>query len=210
MNYLLAQTAEAAAEPGRLLGLTVDEWIQLLPVLATAAGSVIVAVYVAVQNHRKANRESKKVKVLSDTLEEHSHDNPDQAHSLKGRAFDKATKAGIQGGMFGMEAEAAKAKVRNTKRIQSPPANGAGLAFLLCAGLVLLSGCAVGPKGEALIETECRAHDQDLVEWSRLTPEQRRISYEDSRAGVYEIRYVVLGIPLPPDLEERRLAEAAQ
>ena len=81
--------------------------------------------------------------------------------------------------------------------------------LLLCGIFLGTSGCAVGPAGEALIETECRAHDADLNEWHDLTPAERRESYEDSRAGVYEIRHAVLGTPLPPDLQAQHDREAS-
>ena len=96
----------AASEPGRLLGLTVSEWIPLLLFLLAAIVNVIQAV--------KGAKDGKKLKAAIGAIEETAASHPEAIGTVKRAVRAKATSMGVQTGLFALKEDVAK----HTRRLK--------------------------------------------------------------------------------------------
>jgi len=103
-------------QAGRLFGLTVDEWTGLLPVLVPSLIAFVVAVIKAVKGHKA----EKMAEVLADAIEE-AHDDGQDVKHVKLLAEDKARKAGVEEGRWGLSV----VKERATERLKKKKNGGA-------------------------------------------------------------------------------------
>lgn len=82
-----------------------------------------------------------------------------------------------------------------------------GLLVLL---LVISTGCVWFVPGPIVDQTleETAIHDGHLADWPNLTPEQRRLTYQDSADGWWAQRRNLTGDEPPTDVKERLDARA--
>jgi len=105
---ILQLAQEAAAEPGRLLGFTANEWLLLIPFLVAAIVNVIQAV--------KGSKDGKKLRAAIEAIEETAAAHPEALDLTKRKAREKATQLGVQTGIFGLKDDVSKM----TRRLEKP------------------------------------------------------------------------------------------